>query len=111
MKSRLMAAVVGASMLAATPVFTQSAAAQPAPAGSSGGYMVPMVVGAAIGATVGALLWPVVVPAGAAMGPGAMAGAGPAMVEAAGWGWGSFMTTRAAVGAAIGAGMGYMAAR
>lgn|SRR5512143_4096472 len=109
MKSRMMAAVVGASMLVATPVFTQSAVAQPAPAGSSGGYTVPIVVGAAIGATVGALLWPVVVPAGAMMGPGAMAGAGPAVVEA--WGWGSFVTTRAAVGAVIGGGLGYLAAR
>jgi len=107
----MMAVVVGASMLVATPVLTQSAAAQPAPGGSSGGYTVPIVVGAAIGATVGALLWPVVVPAGAAMGPGAMAGAGPAMMEAAGWGWGSFVTTRAAVGAVIGGGLGYLAAR
>ena len=30
---------------------------------------------------------------------------------AAGWGWGAFMTTRAAVGALIGAGLGFVAAR
>jgi hypothetical protein len=133
MKSQIMAAVIGATMLTAAPVLTQSANAQPAPMGSSGGYIVPVVVGAAAGAVVGAFVWPMIVPGAAAT---AMAAAAPAEAtvaaapmevaaaaapveaaaaaapaEAASWGWGAFMTTRAAVGAVIGAGLGYLSAR
>ena len=119
MKSQIMAAVIGATMLTAAPVLTHSASAQPAPMGSSGGYIVPVVVGAAAGAAVGALLWPVIVPAAVApAATTAMAGApaeavaiAAAPAEAATWGWGAFMTTRAAVGAVIGAGLGYLSAR
>jgi hypothetical protein len=106
MKSNMLAATVAAVMLLGSPVFAPSASAQPASAGgASNSYLVPMVVGAAAGATVGALLWPaVVVPAGAAM-------AAPAAAAGMGWGWGAFMTTRAVVGAIIGGGLGYLAAR
>ena len=89
-----------------SPVFAPTASAQPAgTGGSSTSYLVPVVIGAAAGATVGALLWPAMAPAaGAAM-------AGPAAAEMGGWGWGAFMTTRAAVGAVIGGGLAYLAAR
>lgn len=108
MKSLAMAVAIGSAVVLCTPALTRTAAAQPVPVGSSGGYLVPVVVGAAAGATVAALLWPVIVPAGAvAVTPGAVAAA-PAAV---GWGWGAFMTTRAAVGALIGAGLGFVAAR
>lgn len=102
MKSQLMAAVIGATMLTAAPMLSPSASAQPAPMGSSGGYVVPVVVGAVAGAAVGAFLWPVIVPAATV--PGAVAAAPE-------WGWGAFVTTRAAVGAIIGAGLGYISAR
>ena len=108
MKSLAMAVAFCSAVLLCAPLLTRLAAAQPAPVGSSGGYLVPIVVGAAAGATVAALLWPVIVPAGAvAATPGAVA----ATPAAAGWGWGAFMTTRAAVGALIGAGLGSVAAR
>jgi hypothetical protein len=102
MKSHAMAAVIAATAMIATPSFVSTASAQPIQSNSSGSYLVPVVVGAAAGATVGALLWPAMVPAGAAM------AAAPA---ATAWGWGSFYTTRAAVGAIIGGGLGYLAAR
>lgn len=104
MKSTAMAVVIGAAMVIGAPVLTHTAAAQPAPASASSGYLVPVVVGAAAGATVGALLWPAVVPAGAVM-------AAPAAMQTVGWGWGSFLTTRAVIGAIIGGGLGYVAAR
>jgi len=104
MKSTVMAVVIGAVTMIAAPALTRTAAAQPAPANASSGYLVPVVVGAAAGATVGALLWPAVVPAGAAV-------AAPAAMQTVGWGWGSFLTTRAIVGAVIGGGLGYVAAR
>lgn len=106
MRSSALAIMFGSAMMIAAPALTNQAAAQPAPASSSS--FVPVVVGAAAGATVAALLWPVIMPAGAAMaaGPGAMAMA----PEAAGW-MGSFVTTRAAVGAIIGGGLGYLSAR
>lgn len=109
MKSHLMAAVIGATMLTAAPVLAPTASAQPAPMGSSGGYVVPVVVGAVAGAVVGALVWPMIVPAAAAA-PAAAGVVAAAPVET-GWGWGAFMTTRAAVGAVIGAGLGYLSAR
>ena len=109
MKSHLMAAVMGTALLAATPVLSTTAVAQPAPPGTTSGYMVPVVVGAAVGATVGALLWPVIFPAPAIIAtPGAVAAVAP---EAMGWGLGAFMTTRAAVGAAVGGAMGYVMGR
>ena len=101
MKSHAMAAIIAATALIAAPGLSSSASAQPVQSSSSGSYLVPVVVGAAAGATVGALLWPAMVPAGAAM----------AAAPAAAWGWGSFYTTRAAVGAIIGGGLGYLAAR
>lgn len=111
MKSHMMAAVVGSAMMLTAPVLSNTAAAQPMQSGS-GSYVVPVVVGAAAGATVGALLWPVIVPAGAVAAAPAAAGAAVAVApEAAGWGWGAFMTTRALVGAVIGGGLGYISAR
>jgi hypothetical protein len=108
MKSLAMAVAIGSTVVLCVPALIRPAAAQTAPVGSSGGYLLPVVVGAAAGATVAALLWPVIVPAGAvAATPGAVAAAPAAM----GWGWGAFMTTRAAVGALIGAGLGFGAAR
>jgi hypothetical protein len=105
MKSNMLAATIAAVMLLGSLVFTPTASAQPASVGGSSNYLVPVVVGAAAGATVGALLWPaVVVPAGVAM-------AAPAAAAGMGWGWGAFMTTRAAVGAILGGGLGYLAAR
>jgi hypothetical protein len=104
MKSTAMAVVIGATMMIGAPVLAQSAAAQPASASTSSGYVVPVVVGAAAGATVGALLWPAIMPAGAAM-------AAPAAMATASWGWASFLTTRAVIGAIIGGGLGYVAAR
>lgn len=102
MKSHTMAAIIAATALIAAPGLSSTASAQPIQSSSSGSYLVPVVVGAAAGATVGALLWPAMVPAGAAM---------AAAPGAAAWGWGSFYTTRAAVGAIIGGGLGYLAAR
>lgn len=105
MKSHTLAAAAIAAVLISSPVFTSTASAQPAPPGGSApGYLIPVIVGAAAGATVGALLWPAAAPAAAA-------GAAMAGPEVAGWGWGAFMTTRAAVGAVIGGGLGYLAAR
>ena len=110
MKSHVMAAIVAATALIGASSIPTTASAQPVQSGSSGGYFVPVVVGAAAGATIGALLWPVIVPAGAvvAAGPSAMVAAGPG---AAAWGWGAFYTTRAAVGAVIGGAVGYLMAR
>ena len=107
MKTRVMAAIIGATMVVATPMLTDTASAQAAPPG--GNSMVPMVVGAAAGATVAALVWPVLFPAPVivAAAPGAVAVAPEVMT----WGFGAFVTTRAAVGAVIGAGLGYLAAR
>lgn len=107
MKTRVMAAIIGATMVVATPMLTDTAAAQAAPAGGSS--MVPIVVGAAAGATIGALVWPVLFPAPVviAAAPGAVAVAPEVMT----WGFGAFMTTRAAIGAVIGAGTGYLVAR
>ncbi len=105
MKSHVMAAVIASAMMISAPVFTSTASAQPVPGGPSGGYLVPVVVGAAAGATVGALLWPAMMPAGAAM------AAPAAAAEMSGWGWSAFLTTRAAIGAVIGGGLGYVAAR
>jgi hypothetical protein len=105
MKSHAMAAVIAAAAMIATPNFISTASAQPIQSNPSGSYLVPVVVGAAAGATVGALLWPAMIPAGAAM------AVAPGAVTATAWGWGSFYTTRAAVGAIIGGGLGYLAAR
>jgi len=106
MASRVTAILFASSILASAPILASSASAQPVRADGSSSYAVPVVVGAAAGATVGALLWPAVVPAAAAT------AAAPAVAaEATGWGWGAFLTTRAAVGAVIGAGAGWLAAR
>jgi hypothetical protein len=104
MKSHAMAAVIAGAAMIGAPCFTSSASAQPMSPGSSNSYFVPMVVGAAAGATVGALIWPAMVPAAAST-------AVAAVPAASTWGWGAFYSTRAAVGAVIGAGLGYMAAR
>ena len=106
MASRLTAILFASSILASAPILALPASAQPVRADSSSSYVVPVVVGAAAGATVGALLWPAVVPAAAAT-----AAAPAAAAEATGWGWGAFLTTRAAIGAVIGAGAGWFAAR
>jgi hypothetical protein len=117
MKSYTMAAVIVVSTMIGTPSFTSIASAQTVQNVSSGSYFVPVVVGALAGATVGALVWPVMVPAGGAMmGTGATLGAGPGTgatigANAGAWGWGAFYTTRAVVGAIIGGGLGYLAAR
>jgi hypothetical protein len=108
MRSLAMAVAIGSAVMLCTPTLIHPAAAQPAPVGSSGGYLVPVVVGAAAGAAVAALLWPVIAPAGAVVATPATVAAAPAAV---GWGWGAFMTTRAAVGALVGAGLGFVAAR
>jgi hypothetical protein len=110
MKSHVMAAIVASTALIGASSIPTTASAQPMQSSSSGGYFVPVVIGAAAGATLGALLWPAMVPAGMMMGagPGAMAAAGPG---AAAWGWGAFYTTRAAVGAVIGGVAGYLIAR
>jgi hypothetical protein len=110
MKSHVMAAIVAATALIGASSIPTTASAQPVQSSSSGGYFVPVVVGAAAGATIGALLWPVIVPGAAvvAAGPGAVVAAGPG---AAAWGWGAFYTTRAAVGAVIGGAFGYLMAR
>ncbi len=108
MKSLVVAVALGSTVMVCTPALTRPAAAQPVPVGSSGGYLVPVVVGAAAGATVAALLWPVIVPTGAVVATPGTVAAAPAAI---GWGWGAFMTTRAAVGALVGAGLGYVAAR
>ena len=105
MKSHAMAAIIAATAMIGAPSFVSTASAQPIQSSSSGSYLVPVVVGAAAGATVGALLWPAMIPAGAAM------AAGPGAATATAWGWGSFYTTRAAVGAIIGGSLGYLAAR
>ena len=107
MAPRLTAILFASSILASAPILAGPASAQPVRADSSSGYVVPVVVGAAAGATIGALLWPAVVPAAAAT------AAAPAAMAAAdtGWGWGAYFTTRAAVGAVIGAGAGWLAAR
>ena len=104
MKSYALAGILVATLTGA-PAFTPTAAAQVATSGSSSSYMVPIVVGAAAGPTVGALLWPAMVPAGAAA-----AAAPAAAASASGWGWGAFLTTRAAIGAVIGGGLGFIAA-
>src|SRR5215469_14642053 len=107
MKSHLKAAVI-ASTLVAAPILAVTATAQPVPGNPASSTVVPVVVGAAAGATVGALLWPVIMPATAvAAAPGAAA----VVPEAATWGWGAFVTTRALVGAIIGGALGYVAAR
>ena len=110
MASRLTAILFASSILASAPILVSQASAQPVRSDGSSGYVVPVVVGAAAGATVGALLWPAIVPAAAVT---AATAAAPAAATAAetGWGWGAFMTTRAAVGAVIGAGAGWLAAR
>jgi hypothetical protein len=106
MKSTTLVAGAVAAVLISSPVLAPTASAQPAPpGGSSPSYIVPLVIGAAAGATVGALLWPAMVPAAGA------AVAAPAAAQVGGWGWGAFFTTRAAVGAIIGGGLGYLAAR
>jgi len=116
MAPRLTAILFASSILASAPILAPQASAQPVRSDSSTGYVVPIVVGAAAGATVGALLWPAVMPAAAATAAATEAApavaAAPAMaVEATSWGWGAFMTTRAAVGAVIGAGAGWLVAR
>lgn len=103
MKSFALTLAFGTALLAANP-----AAAQPIPGSRSGNYLVPVVIGAAVGATVGALLWPVVMPPAAVIAaPGAVA----VVPEAVGWGFSAFMTGRAAIGAVIGGGLGYLSAR
>ncbi len=102
MKSHVMAGVVATAMLIGTPILASTASAQPAMRGdSTGSTLVTVIIGAAAGATVGALLWPAsasaVVAAGAPV--------------AASWGWGAFISTRAAVGAVIGGGLGYLVSR
>jgi hypothetical protein len=105
MKSHAMAAIIAGTAIIGAPCFTSSASAQPMnQTSSSGSYLVPVIVGAAAGATVGALIWPAMVPAAATT----AVAAAPAATE---WGWGAFYTTRAAVGAIIGGGLGYIAAR
>ncbi len=106
MVSRL--ALFACSILVSAPLLMLPASAQPVRPDSSSSYVVPVAVGAVAGATLGALLWPAMVPATAAT---AATAAAPAMAEATGWGWGAFFTTRAAVGAVIGAGAGWLAAR
>jgi hypothetical protein len=91
MKRQAMVAIVAAVMMIGGQGATSPASAN---------AVLPVVVGAAAGATVGALLWPAMVPAGAVT-------AGTAVVVSP-WGWAAFMTTRAAVGAVIGAGLGYL---
>jgi hypothetical protein len=109
MAPRLTAIFVASSILASAPILASTASAQPVRSDGTSSYAVPIVVGAAAGATIGALLWPAVVPATAAT---AATAAAPAVAaEATGWGWGAFLTTRAAVGAVIGAGAGWFAAR
>jgi len=107
MKSRMSAAIVASAVMLTAPVLVPAASAQPVQSGGSSSYIVPIVVGAAAGATVGALLWPALIPAAAAAPTATMAMAAPA----AGWGWGAFMTTRAAVGAVIGGALGWVVAR
>lgn len=63
--------------------------------------VVPVVLWGVTGAVIGAIALPVVFPGLA----GAGAGAGP--VTAMTWTWGSFLTTRALVGTAIGGVVGY----
>jgi hypothetical protein len=62
MKSHSLTAIVAAAAMIGAPSFTSTAFAQLASSGSSGNYIVPVMVGAAAGATVGALLWPAMVP-------------------------------------------------
>ena len=107
MKSHAMAAIIAITAVIGATGLTSTASAQPVQSSASGGYFVPVVIGAAAGATIGALLWPVVVPAGAVV----AAGPGMAAAGAGAWGWGAFYTTRAAVGAVIGGTLGYLAAR
>jgi hypothetical protein len=108
MKSHAIAAIIAGTAMIGAPCFTSSASAQPMGQSSSGGYFVPVVVGAAAGATVGALIWPVFVPAAATTAATTAVAAAPVAAE---WGWGAFYTTRAAVGAIIGGGLGFIAAR
>ncbi len=63
--------------------------------------VVPVVLWGVTGAVIGAIALPVVFPGLA----GAGVGAGP--VTAMTWTWGSFLTTRALVGTAIGGVVGY----
>lgn len=97
-----------AALVAATMALPTPAPAQTAP-GSSGRVIVPTVLWAATGAVLGAVAWPLVFPGTVATGAGA-AGA-PGAAAASVWTWNSFVTTRAAVGAAIGAVFGYTIAR
>jgi hypothetical protein len=65
--------------------------------------VVPVVLWGVTGAVIGAIALPVVFPTLA----GAGAGMGGAPVTAMTWTWGSFLTTRALVGTAIGGVVGY----
>lgn len=87
-----------ATALAAALVVGATALPQPAAASSFARTAVPVVLWAATGAAVGAVVWPMLFPTTV----GAAATAGPSTIS-----WASFQTTRAAVGAAIGAVLGY----
>ena len=108
MRSIALTLALGTALFAAAPAVTQTAAAQPVPGAGSSPYLVPVIVGAAAGATAGALLWPVLMPPAVVV---SAPGAAMMAPEVVGWGLGAFVTTRAAIGAVIGAGIGYVMAR
>ncbi len=101
MTNPLRAAVVAAALVAGT-----TALPAPAAANSFVRTAVPVVLWAATGAVVGAVVWPALFPA-AVTATTAAVGATAAAARPIVWTWESFQTTRAAVGAGIGAVLGY----
>jgi hypothetical protein len=95
-----------AAALAAALVVGTTALPAPASADSFVRTAVPVVLWAATGAVIGAVVWPALFPA-AVSATSAAAGATAAAAQPIVWSWESFQTTRAAVGAGVGALLGY----
>lgn len=101
MTNPLRAAAVAAALVVGT-----TALPAPASADSFVRTAVPVVLWAATGAVVGAVVWPALFPA-AVTATTAAVGATAAAAQPIVWTWESFQTTRAAVGAGVGAVLGY----
>ncbi len=89
------AVAVAAVLSVATPARAQMISMPPAKTA------VPVVLWGVTGAVIGAVAWPMMFPA--SVGATAAPGAGMAIA----WTWGSFLTTRAAVGTVLGGALGY----
>ncbi|MGE0224186.1 MAG: hypothetical protein AB7F35_15630 [Acetobacteraceae bacterium] len=99
MRSRLLGPLLACSVLAGVGTTTAPAHAElTLPPAKT---VVPVVLWGITGAVIGAIAVPVVMPS--LVGGGAAAGPVTAMT----WTWGSFVTNRALIGAAIGGALGY----